>query len=94
MLVLLILLVLLAFIVDYITKRFLWKFSESVAKRTKTNFDDVLMTNKLPRNVAHIIPLLIFFEFMPQVFSDFPYIENSVRKALKINTWHHNYITA
>ena len=71
MLVLLIALLLIAFIVDFITKGLLRRFSSGLAKRTKTNFDDILIINKLPRNIAHIIPLFILIEFVPQVFSDF-----------------------
>lgn len=84
MLALLLALLIFAFIVDYITKRILWKFSSGVAKRTKTNFDDILISNKLPRNIAHIIPLIILIEFVPDVFSDFDYFENIVEKTLKI----------
>ena len=84
MLALLIALLLIAFVIDFITKRVLIRFSTSIAKRTKTNFDDILVTNKLPRNVAHIIPLLILIEFVPQVFSDFPVVEDIIEKTLKI----------
>ncbi len=84
MLTLLFALLLLALIVDYITKRILWRFSNSVAKRTKTNFDDILIQNKLPRNIAHIIPLIILIEFVPDVFSDFDFIENIIEKTLKV----------
>jgi miniconductance mechanosensitive channel len=56
MLGLLFALLLIAFIVDFITKRLLRRFSSGLAKRTKTNFDDILITNKLPRNIAHIVP--------------------------------------
>ena len=54
MLALLLALLLIAFIVDFITKRLLERFSSGIAKRTKTNFDDILISNKLPRNIAHI----------------------------------------
>ncbi|WP_299128653.1 mechanosensitive ion channel domain-containing protein [uncultured Winogradskyella sp.] len=84
MLILLAALVSIAFVVDYITKRILWKFSSGVAKRTKSNFDDILIANKLPRNVAHIIPLMFLIEFVPQVFSDFVYTENIIEKTLKV----------
>ncbi|WP_111682608.1 mechanosensitive ion channel family protein [Winogradskyella tangerina] len=84
MIILLVGLLLIAFIVDYVTKRLLWKFSSSLAKRTKTNFDDILIKNKLPRNIAHIIPLMLLIEFVPDVFSDFPYIENIIEKTLKV----------
>lgn len=84
MLGLLLAVLLIAFIIDFITKRILWRFSAGVAKRTKTNFDDILITNRLPRNIAHIVPLIILIEFVPQVFSDYPYAENIIEKTLKI----------
>ncbi|WP_179345020.1 mechanosensitive ion channel family protein [Winogradskyella ursingii] len=84
MLILLFALLLFAFSIDYVTKRILWRFSAGVAKRTKTNFDDILLDNKLPRNIAHIIPLIILIEFVPQVFSDFAYVENIIEKTLKV----------
>ncbi|REG86161.1 mechanosensitive ion channel family protein [Winogradskyella sediminis] len=83
---LLLALVLIAFIVDYVTKRLLWRFSSSVAKRTKTDFDNILITNKLPRNIAHIIPLLILIEFVPEVFSDFETANIIIEKTLVIIT--------
>ncbi|WP_458626634.1 mechanosensitive ion channel family protein [Winogradskyella sp. PC D3.3] len=86
MLGLLLALLLIAFIIDYITKRFLWRFSAGVAKRTKTDFDNILIANKLPRNVAHIIPLLILIEFIPQVFTDFEVAQNIIEKTLKVIT--------
>ncbi|WP_296385225.1 mechanosensitive ion channel domain-containing protein [Winogradskyella sp.] len=86
MLALLLALLIIAFIVDFITKRILWKFFSSIAKRTKTNFDDILIANKLPKNIAHIIPLLILIEFVPQVFSDFETAENIIKKTLEVIT--------
>lgn len=84
MLGLLLALLLIAFVVDYVTKRLLWKFSSGVAKRTKTDFDDILIRNKLPRAVAHIIPLIILIEFVPQVFFDFEFTESIVENSLKV----------
>ena len=77
-------LLILVLLIDYITKRLLWRVLTSVAKRTKTNFDDILITNKLPRNIAHIIPLVILIEFLPDVLSDFLYVENIIERALKV----------
>jgi miniconductance mechanosensitive channel len=84
MLVLLLALLLIAFIIDFFTKRILWRFFAGIAKRTKTNFDDILIKNKLPRRVAHIIPLGILIEFVPDVFSDFAFTENIIEKTLKV----------
>ncbi len=84
MLGLLIAVLIFAFIIDYVTKRLLWKFSEALAKRTKSNFDDILITNKLPRNIAHIIPLIVLVKFTPSVFIDFEFTETIIEKSLKI----------
>lgn len=84
MLVLLIAVIVVAFAIDYVTKRLLWRFSSGVAKRTKTDFDNILIDNKLPRNVAHIVPLIILIEFVPQIFSDFQYAETIIAKTLKV----------
>jgi len=84
MFILVILLILIASIIDYISKRVLWRFSKGIAKRTKTNFDDILIANKLPRNIAHIIPLALIIEFAPQVFSDFEYTKVVIEKILKV----------
>lgn len=84
MLGLLIGLVVVATVIDLITKRVLWKISERVANRTKTNFDDILISNKLPRKIAHIIPLVILIEFVPDVFTDYLEIEVVVEKVLKV----------
>ena len=84
MLVLLFIVIIAAFVIDYVTKRILWRFSSGVAKRTRTNFDNILIDNKLPRNVAHIVPLIILIEFVPQIFTDFEYVENIISKSLKV----------
>ncbi|GAB5563325.1 MAG: mechanosensitive ion channel [Winogradskyella sp.] len=81
---LLIFVLLIAIIIDFVIKRVLWKFSSSIAARTKTNFDDILIANKLPINIANIIPLIILIEFAPQIFSDFLYAEIIIENTLRI----------
>ncbi|WP_111307127.1 mechanosensitive ion channel family protein [Confluentibacter sediminis] len=82
--VLVLALLLLVFIVDFIIKRLLITTFSQFAKRTKTNFDDLLITNRVPTNVAHIVPLLIALEFIPLVFVDFPAFENFFERGLKV----------
>jgi len=41
-----------------------------------------MVNNKVFRNVAHIIQLLVAIEYVPMVFSDFPYWENIIEKTL------------
>jgi miniconductance mechanosensitive channel len=74
------------FITDFVVKKILIQTFAQFAQRSKTNFDDFLITNKVPRNVAHIIPLLVAIKFVPTIFYDFPEFETFVEKGLEVFT--------
>jgi len=84
MFILLIALLIIVFIVDWIIRKLLIQAFAQFALRSKTNFDDFLIVNKVPRNVAHIIPLLIALELVPAVFFDFDRFEVFVEKGLQV----------
>ncbi|MCF6294429.1 MAG: mechanosensitive ion channel family protein [Flavobacteriaceae bacterium] len=84
MLALFLVLIIIALLIDFITRKILLNIFSRFANKTKSNFDDILISNKAPRNIAHIIPLLIALEFIPVVFSDFDYAENIVEKGLQV----------
>ncbi|GAL77736.1 small-conductance mechanosensitive channel [Algibacter lectus] len=71
MLALLIALLIAVFIIDYVTRKILVKTFAQFASVSKSNFDDLLVANKVPRNIAHIIPLLVAIRFVPEVFGGF-----------------------
>lgn len=84
MFVLLVVLLVIVFIIDFITRKILIATFSRFATKSKTSFDDMLISNKAPRNIAHIIPLLLAIEFVPFVLSDFPYTKNVIQKALLV----------
>ena len=84
MLALLIALLIVVFIIDFLVRKLLLTTFGRFAERSKSNFDDLMVANKVSRNIAHIIPLLIAIEFVPYVLMDFPYVENIVIKALEV----------
>ncbi len=84
MLLLLLALLILIFIVDFITRKLLIGVFSQFASQSKTNFDDLLVANKAPRNIAHIVPLLIALEFVPIVLADFQFYEEIAEKGLKV----------
>lgn len=84
MLALLLVLLIAAFIIDFIVRRILVELFTRFATKSKTNFDDLLVQNKTPKNIAHIFPLLAALELTPLVFNDFPYFENIVEKGLQV----------
>ena len=78
----LLILLIVIFLIDFIIRKLLIQAFTQFTKRTKTNFDDLLIENKVPRNVAHIIPFLIAIKFIPDVFEDFYDFEMIVEKGL------------
>ena len=82
MLVLLLALLIIVAILDYMVRKLIRITFIRVAIKTKTRFDDLLITNKVPRNIAHIIPLLFAIKIIPFVFADFPLFESVVEKGL------------
>ena len=71
-------------IVDIVIRKLLLNQFAKLSEKTKTQFDDILVNNKVPRNVAHIIPLLIAVAAIPYVLIDYPFYEEIVEKGLKV----------
>ena len=71
----------LVFVIDFISWKIIRTVSSRIARFTKTHFDDIIVANRLPRYIAHIIPLALMLELLPLVFTDYQYAENI---ALKI----------
>jgi miniconductance mechanosensitive channel len=63
MIILLIVLLIIAFFIHFITRKILIQLFTKFADKSKTNFDDLLVKNKVPRNISHIIPLILSFSF-------------------------------
>ena len=84
MLVLLLATIIILFIVDYISRKVLIQFFNQFSKKTKTHFDDLLVSNKAPRNIAHILPLIFALKLIPLVFIDFPQFEVILEKGLQV----------
>ncbi|MGC1205135.1 MAG: mechanosensitive ion channel domain-containing protein [Flavobacteriaceae bacterium] len=84
MLALLLALIIIVAIIDFIIRKLIRGTFTQFAKKTKTNFDDLLISNKVPRNIAHIIPLLIALEFAPIVFYHFPNSDVIIEKGLQV----------
>jgi len=74
----------LVFLIDFIIRKLLLGFFVRYARKSKTNFDNLLVIHKTPRYIAHVIPLLIALELTPVIFVDFPYAENIIEKGLQL----------
>ena len=77
-------LLIITLLIDFIIRKIIVEFFIRFSNKTKTNFDNLLVANKVPRNIAHIIPLIVAYELTPLVFVDFAYFENIVEEGLQI----------
>jgi len=72
MLTLLLILGVIIFISDLLTRKILVQAFNRFATRSSTQFDDFLVSHKAPRNLAHLVPLFFTIKLFPVVFYDFP----------------------
>ena len=66
-LIILVVLLVLAFIANYLAKRFILKLVEHFASKTSTKWDDVLVKRKFFRRLSHFAPALVIY-LMSSVF--------------------------
>ena len=72
------------FIVDLIVRTILRFISARIASTTKSNFDDLLISNRVPANTAHVPALYLVHESIPIVFHDFENLHIVLEKITTI----------
>lgn len=82
--ILLIVALVLAWFLDLLIWKVLRSVSLRLARKSKTNFDNFLVANRVPRYLAHIVPLSILIEFVPLAFIGFDYAAEIVLKFLHV----------
>lgn len=55
-----------------------------IARKTKTKFDDLLVSNKTAKYIAHLIPLLFIYKSVPIILNDFVYWETIFGKLVGV----------
>lgn len=55
-----------------------------IAKKTKTKFDDLLVTNKTAKYIAHLIPFLFIYKSVPIILDRYEYWEGVFGKFVGI----------
>ena len=55
-----------------------------VAKKTKTHFDDLLVSNQTAKYIAHLIPFLFIYKSVPIILDDYVYWESVFGKMVGI----------
>ena len=79
-----VLLCLLAYAIYIVFKFVLVTIMMVVAQKTKTKFDDLLVTNKTAKYIAHLIPLLFIYKSVPVILDRYEYWEGVFGKLVGI----------
>lgn len=74
----------LAYTIYLIFKFILVRMMIVLAKSTKTKFDDLLVTNKTAKYIAHLIPLLFIYKAVPIILKNYVYWESIFGKLIGI----------
>ncbi|MFZ4671298.1 MAG: mechanosensitive ion channel family protein [Flavobacterium sp.] len=74
----------LSYIIYIIFRYLLVKSMILLAKKTKTKFDDLLVSNKTAKYIAHLIPLLFIYKCVPILLENFVYWESVFGKLVGI----------
>lgn len=56
------------FLIDFVIRKIIRSIFSKIADRTKTDFDDLMINHKVPRNIAHIVPLVLIYNIIPNIF--------------------------
>lgn len=80
----LIVLLILGYIAFKILRYFAERVLHNLAKKTKTNFDDYLVNNKVFVYLSNLIVLFTLYEFVPLVLIDFPESEIYLEKLFEV----------
>lgn len=78
------LIVVVAILLWLITKRILKLIFTNISNRTKSQFDDFMISNKIPETLALFIPLFFLISFLPDSLHALPDLQNPVGLLLDI----------
>jgi len=73
-----------AYIIDAVARRVLVFVMNVIAHKTKTQFDDFLVSNRTPQYIAHAIPLYFIYQTVPLALKGFTYWEYIFTKGITI----------
>lgn len=77
-------LMVIAYFIFVICKYAFHRLFNIIAQRTKTNFDDLLISNKTAKYISHLIPLLFIYKAVPVILQKFLYWEGVFGKIIDI----------
>jgi miniconductance mechanosensitive channel len=79
-----ILIILLAYLSDIITRKFLVNLIARIVKKSSTSWDDILYEKKVFSRLAHLAPAIVLYYSLGYVLTDYPSLINILQSVLLI----------
>lgn len=80
----LIVIIVVAWVTDVVTRKVLLQFLKRLAKRTKTSWDDILLEKKVFNRLAHIVPAVIIYYAIGFVLNEYISLLAFIRATINI----------
>lgn len=79
-----ILILVLAIIVDKVTKQVLLRVVSRLTRKTKSNWDDMILSRRVFHRLAHLAPAIVIYYLIPVALKDTPVLLELLQGATKI----------
>lgn len=82
--IILILIILLAIVVDKLSKNVLLRLVSRLTRKTKTDWDDKVLDRKVFHRIAHLAPAILIYYLVPVAFKELPVLQDIFQIATQI----------
>ena len=80
----LLLIFLLIWLFDFILRKIVLRLIAVAAQKTATEWDDVLIENRVIKRILHIVPAFVFHKSIPNIFSETKTLVNFLESGIEI----------
>lgn len=79
-----VILIVFSLLIDLLARRFILRFVGAYVKRSRNQYDDVFLENKVFRSLAHLVPATIIWNALPWIFDEANFDLTWLRKGITI----------
>ena len=72
------------YIIDLILKKIIRAAFTKIANKSKTDFDDIMLANRVPSSIAQIVPFILTYKLIPSLFYDFDKLKDFSEKKRRV----------
>ena len=82
--ILFIILTIFIYLIDIILKKIIRVTFTKIANKSKTDFDDIMLANRVPSSIAQIVPFILTYKLIPNLFYEFEKLQVFIEKTILV----------